>query len=59
MLKNQLDSLQNIHIILNQKYLEAKDKTADTVNILVPIDSINWIDSIRYDIRDSVNINSA
>ena len=53
-LKNQLDSLQNIYIILNQKYLDAKDKTADTVNILVPTDSINWIDSVRYNIKDSI-----
>ena len=55
-LKNQLDSLQNNYIYLNQKYIDAKDKIPDTVKILVPTDSINWIDSVRYNIKDSINL---
>jgi hypothetical protein len=55
-LKYQLDTLQNSYNILNQKYIDIKNKRADTVKILVPTDSINWIDSIRYDVRDSVQL---
>ncbi|MGB8317651.1 MAG: hypothetical protein WCE54_05980, partial [Ignavibacteriaceae bacterium] len=48
------DSLQQDYNILNQNYVELKNKPADTIKISVPADSINWIDSTRYVLKDSV-----
>ena len=53
-LKNNLVSLQQDYEVLNQKYVELKNKTADTITISVPSDSINWIDSTRYVLKDSL-----
>ena len=53
-LHNQLDSLQQEYNILDQKYVELKNIPPDTIEVLVPSDSINWIDSIRYVLKDSL-----
>ena len=53
-LKSHLDSLQNEYNLLNQIYIEVKDRPPDTIKVLVPLDSINWIDSVKYTFRDSL-----
>jgi len=53
-LKNQLDSLLNSYDNLYENYLDVKSRLPDTVNIIIPTDSINWIDSVRYTIKDSL-----
>ncbi len=55
-LRYQLDSLNNNYKNLFEKYIDVKDKPPDTINILVPTDSINWIDSVKYHVKDSVNL---
>ena len=55
-LKFSLDSLSNSFDSLLNDYTAIKNKNPDTVFIYSPIDSINWIDSIRYVLKDSVVI---
>ena len=52
-------SAEQDYNILNQKYVELKNKPADTIKISVPVDSINWIDSTRYVIKRFSCINPA
>ena len=50
------DIFQSDHSTLFLDYTAIKNKTPDTVFVFSPVDSIRWIDSIRYVIKDSVVI---
>ncbi len=54
--KPSLDSLSDSYDSLLPNYTAVKNKPPDTVFVFNPVDSINWIDSIRYVVRDSVII---
>ena len=53
-LRFSLDSLSDSYHLMFQKYNAIKNKRSDTVFIFSPVDSIRWIDSLRYVFRDSV-----
>ena len=53
-LKSSLDSLPDFYYPSFHDYTAIKNKTPDTVFVFNPVDSINWIDSIRYIVKDSV-----
>ncbi len=53
-MKPSLDSLSHFYDSLFPNYTAVKNKTPDTVFVFNPVDSINWIDSIRYVVKDSV-----
>ncbi|MFZ0456083.1 MAG: hypothetical protein WCE54_21660 [Ignavibacteriaceae bacterium] len=53
-LKFSLDSLSNSYNLLYDDYSSIKNKKPDTVFVSIPIDSINWIDSTRYILKDSI-----
>jgi hypothetical protein len=51
---SRYDSLSNKYNLLNEAYKNIKMKKPDTVFVYNPVDSINWIDSVRYNIKDSL-----
>ena len=53
-LKVSLDSLSESYELLFRDFTAIKNKRQDTVFVFNPVDSINWIDSVRYVFRDSV-----
>ena len=53
-LKVSLDSLSESYELLFRDFTAIKNKRRDTVFVFNPVDSINWIDSVRYVFRDSV-----
>ena len=53
-LRFSLDSLSDSYSSLYQDYSAIKNRKSDTVFVFSPVDSINWIDSLRYVFRDSV-----
>ncbi len=53
-LRFSLDSLSNAYDSLYDDYTSIKNKKPDTVFISIPTDSINWIDSTRYILKDSI-----
>jgi hypothetical protein len=59
-LKFSLDSLSSCYDSLYNDYnaiiRQLPDKNPDTVFVYAPVDSTNWIDSIRYVFRDSIII---
>ena len=48
------DSLSAAHKKLFNAYTAIKNKRSDTVYVFNPADSIRWIDSVRYIVKDSV-----
>ena len=53
-LRFSLDSLSDSYHSMFQEYNAIKYKQSDTVFVFSPVDSIRWIDSVRYVFRDSV-----
>ena len=53
-LRFSLDSLSDSFNSMFKDYNAIKNKKSDTVFVFSPVDSIRWIDSIRYIFRDSV-----
>ena len=49
-----MDSLSESYELLFKDYTAIKNKKSDTVFVFSPVDSIRWIDSVRYVFRDSV-----
>ena len=53
-LKFSLDSLSDSFNTLYRVYTNIKNKKSDTVFVFSPVDSIRYIDSIRYVLHDSI-----
>ena len=53
-LKVSFDSLSGSYNSMINEYRAIKNKMRDTVFVFNPADSVRWIDSIRYVLRDSV-----
>ena len=53
-LRFSLDSLSDSFNSMFKDYNAIKNKRSDTVFVFSPVDSIRWIDSVRYIFRDSV-----
>ncbi len=50
----KIDSVSASYKKLNNGYTAIKNKKPDTVLVFNPVDSINWIDSVRLVVKDSI-----